>query len=77
MAGVPIPPNRLHTKVSMMREQDKPANVRNYMTVADPAAGHANYIVTAVTHGAQRRYGRKRINGVMSGRDPALLPGCP
>ena len=42
-----------------------------------PAPGQANYIVTAVTYGTQQRYGRKLINGVMSGRDPALLPGCP
>ena len=33
------------------------------------------YVV--VTNGAQRRYGRKIVGGVMSGRDPALLPGCP
>ena len=53
----------------------------DYLTVADmspnPAAGTANYTVTAVTYGGQWRYGRKVINGVMSGRDPALLPGCP
>src|SRR5437867_8573977 len=58
-----------------------PPSVGDYLTVADtsplPAAGQANYIVTAVTDGTQRRYGRKLINGVMSGRDPALLPGCP
>jgi hypothetical protein len=24
----------------------------------------------------QRRYGRKSTNGVLSGRDPAVLPGC-
>jgi hypothetical protein len=41
------------------------------------APGAANYVVTAVTYGTQRRYGRKLIAGVMSGRDPALLPGCP
>jgi len=58
-----------------------PPLVGDYLTVADtsppPGPGNANYIVTAVTNGAQRRYGRKLINGVMSGRDPALLPGCP
>jgi hypothetical protein len=53
----------------------------DFLTVADtspaPTPGAANYTVTAVTYGSQRRYGRKLINGVMSGRDPALLPGCP
>lgn len=51
-----------------------------YFTVADtsprPAPGHANYTVTAVSDGTQRRYGRQRIGNVMSGRDPALLPAC-
>jgi hypothetical protein len=58
-----------------------PPAVGDYLTVADtspqPPPGAANYTVTAVTSGTQRRYGRKLINGVMSGRDPALLPGCP
>ena len=53
----------------------------DYLTVVDtspqPTPGVANYIVTAVTNGTQRRYGRKLTNGVMSGRDPALLPACP
>ncbi len=48
-----------------------PPSVGDYLTVADtspqPAAGQANYVVTAVTNGTQRRYGRKLINGVMSG----------
>src|SRR5439155_18644976 len=43
-----------------------PASVGDYLTVADtspqPAAGQANYIVTAVTNGAQLRYGRKLLN---------------
>jgi hypothetical protein len=55
--------------------------VGDYLTVADtspqPSPGAANYTVTAVTNGKQRRYGRKLIAGVMSGRDPAMLPGCP
>ena len=59
---------------------DPPA-AGDYLTVADtspaPTPGAANYTVTAVTNGTQRRYGRKLINGVMSGRDPAMLPGCP
>jgi hypothetical protein len=58
-----------------------PPTVGDYLTVADtspqPSPGYANYIVTAVTSGSQRRYGRKLIAGVISGRDPALLPGCP
>jgi len=52
-----------------------------YLTVADtspdPSPGAANYTVTSMTIGAQRRYGRKHINGAISGRDPALLPECP
>ena len=62
------------------RPETQPS-VGDYLTLADtsptPTPGAANYIVTAVTNGTQRRYGRKLINGVMSGRDPALLPGCP
>ena len=58
-----------------------PPAVGDYLTIADssptPAAGSANYTVTAVTYGTQRRYGRKRVGGVLSGRDPALLPACP
>jgi len=58
-----------------------PPAVGDYLTVADtspqPTAGTANYTVTAVTYGTQRRYGRKLINGVMSGRNPVLLPVCP
>ena len=55
-----------------------PPSVGDFLTVADtspqPVAGQANYIVTAVTNGTQRRYGRQRVNGVMSGRDPAVVP---
>lgn len=58
-----------------------PHSVGEYLTVPDtsprPAPGHVNYVVTAVTYGAERRYGRQRIGGVLSGRDPALLPPCP
>jgi hypothetical protein len=58
-----------------------PPSVGDYLTVADtspqPPPGAANYTVTAVTYGTQRRYGRKLIAGVMSGRDPVLLPECP
>ena len=52
-----------------------------YLTVTDtspaPVVGHANYTVTAVSQGGQRRYGRQRIAGVMRGRNSALLPACP
>ena len=56
-----------------------PAGTR--LTVADtsptPAPGQANYVVTAVTYGAERRYGRQKLGSTMTGRDPALLPECP
>ena len=52
----------------------------DFLTVADPLPnpqpGNGYYYVTAVTHQGQRRYGRKRIGEVLSGRDPALLPAC-
>ena len=52
-----------------------------YLSVPDtsptPNAGHANYTVTAVTGiDGERRYGRQRIDGNLSGRDPRLLPAC-
>ncbi len=57
-----------------------PPSVGDYLTVADPlpapAPGTGRYYVTAVTHHGQPRYGRKSTNGVLSGRDPAVLPGC-
>lgn len=60
---------------------DHPPQPGEYLTVPDtsprPAPGQANYIVTAVTNGNERRFGRKRIGGTMSGRDPAPLPKCP
>lgn len=60
---------------------DHAPQMGEYITIPDtsplPTAGAASYIVTAVTHGGQKRYGRKRIAGVLSGRDPALLPACP
>ena len=55
-------------------------NVGDYLTVSDPlptpAPGQGRYYVTAVTHQGQTRYGRKAVGGVLSGRDPALLPVC-
>lgn len=60
---------------------DAPPTAGTYLTVADtspiPAPGQANYIVTAGSEGTQRRYGRQLIGGVLSGRNPALLPVCP
>ena len=57
-----------------------PPAAGDYLTVADtlpdPPPGTGRYYVTAVTHQGQRRYGRKSMNGVLSGRDPAVLPGC-
>ncbi len=55
-------------------------NVGDYLTIdaplPQPAPGQGRYYVTATTHQGQRRYGRKAINGILSGRDPALLPTC-
>jgi hypothetical protein len=55
-------------------------SIGDYLTVADtlptPSPGNGYYYVTAVTHQGETRYGRKRIEGVTSGRDPAALPGC-
>lgn len=57
-----------------------PPSVGDYLTVndslLDPAPGTGRYYVTAVTHQGQRRYGRQNISGVLSGRNPALLPAC-
>ena len=55
-------------------------SVGDFLTVPDPlpdpAPGQGRYYVTAVNYMGQRRYGRKAINGVLSGRDPAVLPAC-
>lgn len=57
-----------------------PPSVGDYLAVADPlptpAPGHGRYYVTAVSYQGQRRYGRKSSGGVLSGRDPAVLPAC-
>jgi len=57
-----------------------PPAVGDFLTVADtspsPPLGTAYYIVTAVTHGADRRYGRQLTGPTMTGRNPALLPLC-
>lgn len=57
-----------------------PPAAGDYITVADPlptpAPGAGRYYLTAVGYEDQRRYGRQRIGGLLSGRNPALLPSC-
>ncbi len=52
----------------------------DYLEVADPlpdpAPGEGRYYVTAVHYQGEARYGRKSSGGVLSGRDPTLLPAC-
>ncbi len=54
--------------------------VGEFLSVADtlpaPSPGTGRYYVTSVNYQGQVRYGRKAINGVLSGRDPAVLPAC-
>ena len=55
-------------------------NVGDYLTVTDPlpdpAPGTGRYYITSVNYQGHVRYGRKAGGGVLSGRDPALLPPC-
>ena len=55
-------------------------HVGDYLTVADtvptPVPGRGIYYVTSATHKNATRDGRKTIAGHLSGRDPAVLPGC-
>jgi len=55
-------------------------SVGDYLTVADtlpePAPGQGRYYVTAVTYQGEKRYGRRSSGGVLSGRNPAVLPAC-
>jgi hypothetical protein len=57
-----------------------PPAAGDFLSVLDtspiPPRGQANYIVTAVTHGSERRYGRQLTGPTMTGRNPALLPAC-
>ena len=47
-------------------------------TVPDPPVGETVYFVTAVTSPlGETRFGRKAQNGVLTGRDPTVLPACP
>ncbi len=52
----------------------------DYMSIAapvpTPAAGHANYVLTAVTYQEQTRAGRQAIDGTVYGRDASPLPEC-
>ena len=54
--------------------------VGDYLTVDDTLPelepGQGRYFVTAVTHQGETRYGRKSSGGVLTGRDPAVLPAC-
>jgi hypothetical protein len=56
------------------------AHYREYLDVTDPlptpSPGNGYYYVTAVTYQGQKRWGRQSTNGMLSGRDPAVLPGC-
>jgi hypothetical protein len=42
----------------------------------DPAIGEGRYYLVASQSGAGRRLGRRFINGAISAREPAALPGC-
>ena len=57
-----------------------PPHVGDYLTVTDPLPdpplNHGRYYFTAVNYMGQTRYGRKSSGGVLTGRDPALLPAC-
>lgn len=57
-----------------------PPEMGDYLTVTDPLpdppVNHGRYYVTAVNYMGQVRYGRKSSGGVLTGRDPALLPAC-
>jgi len=54
-----------------------PPSVGDYLTVADPlptpSPGQGRYYVTAVTYLGERRYGRKRSGGVLSGRGAGVV----
>ncbi len=55
-------------------------SVGDYLAVPEslpnPSPGNGRYYVTSVNYQGQTRYGRKAIGGVLSGRDPAVLPAC-
>jgi len=55
-------------------------SIGDYLTVDDtlptPTPGRGYYYITAVNHQGQRRYGRQSDGGVLTGRNPAVLPPC-
>ena len=57
-----------------------PPSVGDYLTVTDtlpnPSSRQGYWYVTAVNYQGQVRYGRRSSGGVLTGRDPGLLPGC-
>jgi len=75
-----MPGVALHASASPQLAPASPATVGDHLTVPDtsptPPLGTAYYIVTAVTHGTDRRYGRQLTGPTMTGRNPAMLPGC-
>ena len=52
----------------------------DFLTVPDTAPplqpGQGYFYITAANYNGERRYGRQRVGGVLSGRDPVLLPEC-
>ena len=57
-----------------------PPEIGEYLTITDtlpaPSPGQGYYYATAATFQGETRYGRKATGGQLSGRDPAVLPGC-
>ena len=55
-------------------------SVGDYLTVDDalptPVPGQGYYYVTPASYMGQRRYGRKSNGGILTGREPDLLPTC-
>lgn len=45
-------------------------------SLPDPSAGEGYYYITATHFQGETCYGRQRIDGELSGRNPALLPAC-
>ena len=54
--------------------------VGEYISIADPLpdppVGEGRYVVVAVEQGSETRFGRQRMGGVTSGRDPGDFPAC-
>jgi hypothetical protein len=46
-------------------------------TLPDPPAGQARYYLAAVSHGGERRAGRRNVTGLLEGRPAGSLPACP